>query len=370
MPQPSAPMSVALVQTVAPDYRTPVFRRMDELLDGELRLYAGDRYFDPTVVTDASADALRIPVRNRFFFGRRFLMQTGHLREVCAARTAVLELNPRILSNWLLLAARRLRRRRSLVWGHAWPRAGRGSRSDRVRRLMRTLAGDVIVYSETEASALRPSLRSGRVFAAPNALYGQEYAPPTDLRALDVPSFLYVGRLVEAKRPRLLVEAFLEARPNLPSGSRLYLVGDGPERAKLAAIAERELGPEHRASVQFFGHSTDQLLLSDLYGRSVASVSPGYVGLSLIQSLYHGVPMIIARDEPHSPEIEAAHDGFNAAFFEGGSVSALAARLREFAAEADSWAQRRPDIARDCRKRYSVDAMARRMCAAISGETP
>lgn len=359
-------MSVALVQTVAPDYRIPVFRRMNDVLGGDFRLYAGDRYFDPTVQTDPSAEGLRIPVRNRFLLGRRLLVQTGHLREVYAAGTAVLELNPRILSNWLLLAARRVRGRRSLVWGHAWPRAGRSSRSDRIRQLMRSLATGVIVYSESEASALRPTLRTGRVFAAPNALYGVDYDPPTDLRSVHTPSFLFVGRLVPEKRPQLLMQAFLQARPSLPERSTLYMVGDGPERAALVETAQRTLGPHEHSVVQFLGHSTDQALLSDLYGRSVASVSPGYVGLSLIQSLYHGVPMIIARDEPHSPEIEAATDGFNAVFFDGGSASALASRLVEFARDAEAWSSRRAAIAKDCRRRYSVDAMAQRMCEAVS----
>lgn len=362
-------MSVALVQTVAPDYRAPVFRRMNELLEGDLRLYAGDRYFDPTVQTDPSVGALRIPVRNRFLFGRRFLVQTGHLREVSAARTAVLELNPRILSNWALLLVRRLARRRTLVWGHAWPRAGRSSRSDRVRRAMRALAGEVIVYSETEASGLRPTLHAGKVFAAPNALYGEDYDPPTELRSVGAPSFVYVGRLVPAKRPQLLVRAFLEARRELPTDSTLYLVGDGPERVALADIARRSLGSDDSAAIQFLGHSTDRALLSELYGRSVASVSPGYVGLSLIQSLYHGVPMIIAHGEPHSPEIEAAREGFNAVFFEGGSVSALATRLIELSRGAEQWAPRRAAIAQECRERYSVDAMAQRMCAAVSEGT-
>lgn len=358
-------MSVALVQTVVPDYRTPVFRRLDELLGGDLNLYAGDRYFDPTVETDASAGSLRLPVHNHFFGGRRLLVQTGHWRAVFGARTAILELNPRILSNWLLLLARRAAGRRTLVWGHAWPRSGRTSHSDRVRQLMRRLAREVIVYSESEATALRPELPEGQVFAAPNALYGGDYDPPTQLRPDTGPAFLFVGRLVPAKRPELLLRAFLEARRELPEGAKLYVVGDGPERSTLMRIVRLELGDDTDV-VRLFGHSTDTALLSSLYSSSIASVSPGYVGLSLIQSLYHGVPMIIAGDEPHSPEIEAAVEGFNAVFFEAGSVHGLASRLIEVARAADEWAARRDEIARVCRQDYSVDAMAQRMCAAVS----
>lgn len=46
----------------------------------------------------------------------------------------------------------------------------------------------------------------------------------------------------------------------------------------------------------------------DVYANALVSVSPGYVGLSLTQSLSFGVPMLIAIDEAHVPEIDAALD--------------------------------------------------------------
>ena len=76
-------------------------------------------------------------VRNRYLLGRRLLWQAGCSRAVVAAEVAVLELNPRVLSSWAVLLARRTLRRPTVLWGHAFPRAGREARSDRVRGLMR-----------------------------------------------------------------------------------------------------------------------------------------------------------------------------------------------------------------------------------------
>ena len=49
--------------------------------------------------------------------------------------------------------------------------------------------------------------------------------------------FLFVGRLVELKRPVELARAFLRALPS-PSATTLTFVGDGPLREKLGQIAE------------------------------------------------------------------------------------------------------------------------------------
>ena len=59
--------------------------------------------------------------------------------------------------------------------------------------------------------------------------------PPATVR------FLFVGRLVDLKRPVQLARAFVQAAPSL-GGASLTFVGDGPLRAQLAAIAEGSNG--------------------------------------------------------------------------------------------------------------------------------
>ena len=181
-------------------------------------------------------------------------------------------------------------------------------------------------------------------------------APATD--------FLYVGRLVPEKKPALLVAAFAAAAGRLPEDRRLVLVGAGPEEARLRALAgEAGLGDR----VVLAGHVGDQERLRALYAAAIASVSPGYVGLSITQSLGFGVPMIHADDEPHSPEVEAAVAGFNAVPFRSDSVAALADALVAVSGERDAWAARRQAIADDCAARYSLEAMADALLAAARG---
>ena len=357
-----AAVSVAIVQTVAPDYRVDVFRRLAGIV-ARFTLVAGEEFFDSTVTTAPELDDLRWRVKNRFFLGRRFLWQSGHVRRVVGVDVAVLEMNPRILSNWALLALRALGRRPTLVWGHAVSRERSSHRPDVLRRAMMKLASGAIVYTETEAASLRRQ-GLGPVFAAPNAVFPATYRPEAAHTGDGPPAFVYVGRLVETKKPQLLLRAFLLAAPELPGDASLTIVGEGPKRTELEEFAATA-PPDLRRRITFLGHRSDRKTLERVYATATASVSPGYVGLSLIQSLYHGVPMIIARGEPHSPEIEAAHDGDNAVFFKEDSVEDLARALVSVAAAKAKWAQRCADIANACRSSYSAEAMADRMSDAV-----
>jgi len=140
------------------------------------------------------------------------------------------------------------------------------------------------------------------------------------------------------------------------------VVCDGPLRGELEGRVV-DLGLEGR--VEILGHVSDIAVLREIYRRSIAAVSPGYVGLSLIQSLGNGVPMLIARDEPHAPEVEAVVDGVNGMFFESDSTDALAAALVVVADQRERWASRRQEIADRARSIYSVEHMVDAFVAAL-----
>ena len=67
--------------------------------------------------------------------------------------------------------------------------------------------------------------------------------------------------------------------------------------------------------------------------------------------------MIVAADEDHSPEIEAAVDGQNAIFVESDSTAALGDALVETARRRDDWFAQRIKISSSASAMYSVEAM-------------
>jgi glycosyltransferase involved in cell wall biosynthesis len=349
-----------LLQTTIPGYRAPVVEGLRRHFGTDLVVITGREGFAPGLETTSDLTGIET-VDNVFFGGRRLLWQRGTVLRLRSPETVVLELNPRILNVWAILVLRGLLRRRTVLYGHAWPRRGQDARTDRVRHVMRRLANEIVVYTSSQAAELSRRMPGHTIRAAPNALYPRRLAV-TDAEHRSARTILYVGRLVDAKKPALLLDAFAGAADRLPADARLVLVGDGPLRAELD---DRAVSLGIRARVDFTGHVDDFERLQALYADALVSVSPGYVGLSLTQSLWFGVPALIARDEPHAPEIEAARPGWNAAFFSSDAPAELSELLLDVFAHRDLWLARATEIAHECAGRYSLESMSDALIEAL-----
>ncbi|EKX67421.1 glycosyltransferase family 4 protein [Streptomyces ipomoeae] len=102
----------------------------------------------------------------------------------------------------------------------------------------------VVAVSPSTAGALRSiGVERERIRVVHN---GVEEPGPRAARSAE-PLFVAVGRLVEYKRIDLLLRLWERVRP--VTGGRLVIVGDGPERARLEALA----GP----GVEFAGHVSE-----------------------------------------------------------------------------------------------------------------
>jgi glycosyltransferase involved in cell wall biosynthesis len=354
---------LVVLLTAAPAYREEWVDELCEQLGQRITLVVGSAHFSPGMVTAISQRPQLREASNVFLLRRRFLWQRRVLRAGVGADVAVLEFNPHILSNWAVLVARRLLRRRTVLWGHAWSRAGRESRSNPLRLFMCRFANAVVVYTNTGRDELAVALPSRPVYAAPNAIVRAAEMQPAETQP-GAASFIYSGRFVQSKKPELALRAFAEIIERLPAKSRLIMIGDGSLRPGLEQQS-RNLGIDQR--VEFTGTVFEYEQLRQLYSQSIATLSPGYVGLSMTQSHAFGLPMIYSVDEPHAPEIEAAREDFNALAFETDDSAALAAAMLDVADHREHWIDRRSAISEACREQYSVEAMARGFLDAAFG---
>ncbi len=341
------------LQTCFPDYRMPVFSRLAERLGGSFHLFSGTGYFSPDVKTTTDHLDWHSLVENRFFFGKTCLWQRGACEAMFQADVVVIELNPRVLSNWFILAGRALWNAPTLVWGHAWGRENSRSIRNVLRLYMMRLATGTVTYTRTQRDEVKKLFPSLKVFAAPNSLIRARDCEPRLFEADALTRILYVGRLNAAKKPRLLLEGFRRAR--LPAQVILTLVGEGAERGVLEAMIE-EFGLRER--VQLLGHVTDHEILRSLYARCICSVSGGYVGLGAIQSFCFGVPLVLADGEPHAPEVEACRKGENTVFFPANDAQALATTLEKMWDERAKWLAGRGRLSAWTAEHYSVETMA------------
>jgi glycosyltransferase involved in cell wall biosynthesis len=342
--------TVLLVQTAMPYYRQAFVAELQRRLGGRATIMMGEDHFDGTSRAGVVGRSVRIGPRNRFLADRRLLWQRDVVRASLGPDVVVHELNPRVLSTWCTLLARRALGRPTVLWGHAWGRGGPAGRTEPLRHAMRMLADALIVYTAAQRRELGPRLPGKLVVAAPNALYHEDDMRPTGGAAAGL---LWVGRLVAEKKPDLAVRGFHAALDRLPVDCRLWMVGAGPAERRVRDLVE-ELGLGERVSL--VGEVSDLGRLRTLFDDAVASISTGYVGLNMIQSHSFGVPMVYADAEPHAPEIDVAN-GRNSRPFRSDDVHDLADVIVETVGAADLWRARRGEIAAGCRRHHSVEAM-------------
>lgn len=345
---------LVILQTTVPDYRKKVFATVKEQLGVFFTLYAGDSYFEDSVQTDKSVAFLEM-AKNHFLVGRKMLWQTGMWTKCIKTDVLVMELNPRIISNWVLLLLRKFTNKKTILWGHAWPRNGSQSKSDTVRHLMRLLADEIIVYTKTQQKELRIKMPHKKITAAPNAVYFYEEMKSVDVSSEEIINAIYVGRLTNAKKALFLVQTFLKFINEFPITCNLYVVGEGEQKEQILQIIEQH-GAKNRVFV--LGHVNDYYKLQELYSRCLFSVSPGYVGLSITQSFAFGVPMLISKNENHSPEIESVIEGENSIYFDSNDEISIKKAMVSFFNRREDWVDKRTGISKVCAQNYSVEVMA------------
>jgi glycosyltransferase involved in cell wall biosynthesis len=140
-----------------------------------------------------------------------------------------------------------------------------------------------------------------RIFVA----YNSVSLPPASVpdhraRTIDRFTILFVGRLQPRKRvdDLLKVCAVLESRP------RLVIVGDGPDRERLEALA-REVYPE----AEFAGarHGAE---LEPYFAQADLFVLPGTGGLAVQQAMSYGLPVIVAQGDGTQDDLVRKENGW------------------------------------------------------------
>lgn len=206
-----------------------------------------------------------------------------------------------------------------VLWGHGF---GRNPLVNRFRLLCVKSADALLLYDEAQRAEFEArGCSRDRIFVAPNTIHVLE---PRISWENGRRHFLFVGRLQARKGIENVLIAFEKARAQLPGSCRILIAGDGSERDRLKATVKR-LGLEE--SVDFLGEVRNPEALAACFENALAYVSPGHVGLGVLHSFAHGVPVITFPSKGHAPEVNNIRSGENGYICEPHELAPLMVRL-------------------------------------------
>lgn len=353
--------TVLLVQRIIPPYRVSLF---EELMRSPLyspTLAYGEALKHDALGTITNLSNLNIKIlRNSYFTkgSEPIIYQRGLLALIRSKKYSIIiaEFNPRILSNVIACIYAKRLGIRFVWWGHGMGRHSRGAIM-RFRLWLVRLADAIILYDFDQADKfVSLGVPRKKIFVAPNSIDTQEVSRfARQWSGHERNRVLYIGRLIHNKKVPLLIRGFASAYPYLKPGAKLTIIGDGPERSNLEQLAMK-LGLADQ--VEFIGTTYEQAQLAPWFNTTWVSVAPGPVGLSAIHSFAYGVPMLVAQDEPHGPEVSVIHDGENALFFPSDRPEELARRLIQLSKEQEQLREMASAARRTVQGHFGLSAMA------------
>jgi glycosyltransferase involved in cell wall biosynthesis len=304
---------VGLVQRVLPVYRVPFFNALGRACTGGLNVFSGKpRPAEMIKTAQSLTDAQLTQGTNLHLFGGNtyLCLQPGLRRWLMQTRPDVLivEANPRYLSMLGAIRWMRVHRRPVIGWGlGAPPLSGplAALRQNRRQALLKYM--DVMMtYSQKGAEEYTAlGFPADRIFVAANAVTPAPSHPlpkRPDPQSVQKPRLLFVGRLQARKN----LDNLIEACAALPAASQpeLVIVGDGPDRERLEALAAETYPTTVFTGALYDAALDTQFRAADLF------VLPGTGGLAIQQAMSFGLPVIAAEADGTQADLVREGNGW------------------------------------------------------------
>jgi glycosyltransferase involved in cell wall biosynthesis len=335
------PGNLGIQQRVLTPYRAAFFDALAQACDGGLSVFAGLPRPEESIATAITLNVAHYTYgRNLHLLrGPFYLCLQGGLIPWLENRdpdALIVEANPRYLSTPAAVHWMKQHGRPVLGWGlGAPPPMGALHALRKSQRVSFLRSFDALItYScrgADEYAAL--GFPADRIFVAPNAASPRPTAPlparPPKFNGK--PCVLFVGRLQARKRIDSLLQACAILGKDLQP--RLVIVGDGPERATLEAIAQSVYpsaefpGAKHGVELALYFATADLFVL------------PGTGGLAVQEAMSYGLPVVMGQGDGTNDDLVRPVNGWqisNPDTLAGVLQEALrdASRLRAMGAES------------------------------------
>lgn len=366
-------IGVLILQRILPHYRTGVFKRLSEKFRN-LTIVYGNPSADESLKNESSAlpDNF-VEVKNHYPFGSSKIFFSEVFRVISSRKPNVVisVFNVGNLNLYRLFLLRKAFGFKLILWSFGYdPQRGfqpDKNLSDKIRLIMCQNADAVIFYwNKGKNEVEKFSKKKDHYFVAPNTLdtvllnsirtlfdsAGRETLK-SELSITEKHHFVYVGRLLEDKQVDLLIKAFGIFCGETGNG-RLTIIGDGPERKNLEALAHKTEG-----KIIFAGEIIDEETSGKWIYVSDAFVMPGRLGLSVVHSFCFGTPVISQKKDDfyHGEGIGYIKDGFNGLLALDGNTVDLAEKMKLIAEDSQLSDRMRKNALDTIVNECSVDRM-------------
>lgn len=361
---------VAVVYSFLPHYRFGVFKELERSIRN-LTFISGGSSKDGSIAT-IPLGTFKNETTVQNIWGRRFLWQRGLGREIKKLDPQVVIFlgDASYLSTWVQAAIARVRGRKVYFWTIGWHRPDSGIRR-LVRVLFYRLANGLLIYGNHGRNL---GIEAGYPAERMEVIYNS-WSSSTNAKSVKLdknmlpdgkkPVIGAVIRLSPGKGLPEIVRAIASLRDDYGVEADGLIVGEGPERENLEKLAS-----ELNVSLFLPGaiYSSEQLKV--IYERLDVTVVPKAAGLTVIQSMTEGVPVVTISDpNVQMPEFEAIEDGKTGSLIPDTDAKTIAAACAFWIEKSRT---SKAEISEACRSMinqyWSPEAQSDRIVSFLKGE--
>ena len=293
-----------VIQNVILPYRVPIFNLLSKDFDVTVAYSLGKPF-----KTHVDFKVVYLPVNNY----ARFVINKNSLYKFCQNFDVVIGMSNISWLSIMALPFNKNRKFKIIFWGIGVrasynTKFGEKTIWDKVRYVLFRRADALLFYSSYPLQRyLENRFDNKKLFVTNNTV-----AINRNYKEVLRKDLLFIGTLYKQKNIYALLNNYLGALQKNNKVPQLIIIGDGDEYKNILEwIKDNNLTNK----ILLKGKIFDEELLSSYFSSSIACISPGQAGLSVLKSMGYGVPFITQKSAITGGEILNIKSGNNGVLY-------------------------------------------------------
>ena len=323
-------MIVLLIEPVLAHYRRDLYEKFIKSDHCDFKIVGGKDYQGiKSLQNDQYMTLIYTSMgifKHRFYYLRRSIRYTFSIRPDVIICSGV---DFHLIHTLIIYFIYHIILRRDFYWWSHGTTGNQGKIGQFMRKFFYRSSSGVFVYSMTgKDNLLSMGVKPNNIQVVNNSINKSEYGYLSSDYSYKTPengtfSILFCGRITKEKKLEVLLQALAYMKQKYALQLRCKIVGGGGYDFLQKMADELDI----LDIVDFVGEKYGEELFKYFQSANIF-IYPGGIGLSLLQALSFGLPVITTDNiHLHGPEIELILPGKNGDFFQDGSYKNLAEKI-------------------------------------------